>query len=104
MEREHTNHARERVVADLRALSRDAADLLKATASDMSDKAKDARVRLMAALERAKVSCNELQEKTAATAKAAAKQADTIIRDHPYESLGVAFGVGILVGVLVTRK
>ena len=35
---------------------------------------------------------------------AAAKKADTIIRDHPYESIGVAFGVGLLLGVLVTRK
>jgi ElaB/YqjD/DUF883 family membrane-anchored ribosome-binding protein len=34
----------------------------------------------------------------------AAKKADTVIRAHPYESLGVAFGIGMLIGVLVGRK
>jgi len=27
-----------------------------------------------------------------------------VIRTHPYESIGVAFGIGLLIGVLVTRK
>jgi ElaB/YqjD/DUF883 family membrane-anchored ribosome-binding protein len=33
-----------------------------------------------------------------------AKETDRIIRDHPYQTMGIAFGVGLLVGVLVTRK
>jgi ElaB/YqjD/DUF883 family membrane-anchored ribosome-binding protein len=45
-----------------------------------------------------------MREKTATTAKATVKKADTAIRTHPYESLGVAFGIGLLIGVLVTRK
>jgi ElaB/YqjD/DUF883 family membrane-anchored ribosome-binding protein len=45
-----------------------------------------------------------LQSQTVATAKAAAKKADVVIRDHPYESIGVAFGVGLLIGVLVARR
>ena len=31
-------------------------------------------------------------------------RADKTIRDHPYQSIGGAFGVGLLIGVLVTRK
>lgn len=104
IEKAHSAIARERVMSDLQTLSRDAEDLLKATAGDVSDKAKEARSRVAAALERAKVTCVHLQEQTLATAKAAAKKADTVIRDHPYESIGVAFGVGLLIGVLVTRK
>jgi ElaB/YqjD/DUF883 family membrane-anchored ribosome-binding protein len=92
--------ARERIAADLKALTHDAEDLLKATAHDVSDKTKDARARLGAALERAKATCVHLQEQTTA----AAKKADTIVREHPYESIGVAFGLGLLVGFLVTRK
>ena len=30
--------------------------------------------------------------------------ADVVIRDHPYQSIGIAFGVGVLIGVLVARK
>jgi len=100
----HSALARERVLTDLKTLSRDAEDLLKATASDVSEKAKEARTRVAVALERARTTCIHLQEQTVATAKAAVKQADIVIRDHPYESIGVAFGVGLLIGVLVTRK
>lgn len=104
IENAHSAIARERVMADLQALTRDAEDLLKATASDVSEQAKAARTRVAAALERAKTTSTYLQEQTVATAKAAAKKADTVIRDHPYESIGVAFGLGLLIGILVTRK
>jgi ElaB/YqjD/DUF883 family membrane-anchored ribosome-binding protein len=96
--------ARERLMGDLQTLSRDAEELLKATAGDVSDKAKEARSRMSAALDRAKATYSQMQAQTLATAKAAAKKADTVIRAHPYESIGIAFGVGLLIGVLVTRK
>lgn len=104
IEKAHSALARERVMEDLQTLARDAEDLLKATAGDASEKAKEARSRVSAALERAKETCVQVQEQTVASAKAAAKKADMVIREHPYESLGVAFGVGLLIGVLVSRK
>lgn len=96
--------ARERVLVDLQTLTHDAEDLLKATVGDVSEKAKEARARVTAALERAKSTCSDLQEQAGTTAKAAAKKADRIIRDHPYESIGVALGVGLLLGIVLTRK
>lgn len=104
LEQAHSQMARERVLADLRALAHDSEALLKATAGDVSEKAKEARTRLAAALERSKSTMEELQNQAIAGAKAAAKKADTVIRDHPYESLGVAFGVGLVIGVLVGRR
>ena len=91
---------REKIKEDLRTLVRDAEALLKATASDMSDKAREARARLGEALEKAKATCKHMEEKTVAAAKAT----DKVIREHPYQSIGVAFGVGVLLGVLVSRK
>jgi len=96
--------ARERVIADLRALVHDSEELLKATAGDVSEKAKEARARLKAALDRAAVTCSEVQDQAMAKARAAAHKADVVIREHPYESIGIAFGVGLLVGVLVGRR
>jgi ElaB/YqjD/DUF883 family membrane-anchored ribosome-binding protein len=91
----------ERMLADLQTLGRDTEDLLKATAYGVSGKAGEVRARITTALERAKATCSELQAQTVATAKAAAMKTDTVIREHPYESVGVAFGVGLLIGVLV---
>lgn len=104
MELEQDDISKGKVIDDLKTLARDAEGLLKATAGDMgdkmSDKAKEARSRLAEALERAKVSCAQWEDKTAAAARAT----DKAIRSHPYESAGAAFVVGILVGILVGRK
>ncbi len=96
--------ARERMLTDLQNLTRDAEGLLNATAGDVSEQAKEARTRFAAALERAKTSCVRMQEQTVATAKAAVKKADVVIRGHPYESIGLALGVGVLLGLLIGRK
>ena len=84
----------------VRELVRDAEEMLRATAGDLSEKAKVARARLADAVERDKEAGEQLQEKTAEAAKAT----DKIIRAHPYESIGVAFGVGLLLGLLFTRR
>jgi ElaB/YqjD/DUF883 family membrane-anchored ribosome-binding protein len=104
LEQAHSGAARERVLTDLRTLAHDSEELLKATAGDVSEKAKEARARLTTALTRTKATVADLQEQAIAGAKVAAKKADTVIRAHPYESLGVAFGIGMLIGVLVGRK
>lgn len=96
--------ARERVMADLRTLATDAESLLKATANDASDKAKEARTRLNAALEKARSTYDDLQAQGVASAKAALRKADDTVRTHPYEAIGIAFGIGLLLGAVLRRK
>lgn len=90
----------EKLITDLKVLSRDAEAVLQATAGQAGDKMADLRQKLGHALESAKATCHRFEEK----AMAGAKAADKTIRAHPYESMGVAFGVGLLIGVLVTRR
>jgi len=96
--------SRERVMADLAALAADAEALLRATAEDVSDKAKETRARVAAALEKAKATYQEYQAQGIESAQAAISKADQTIRTHPYQSIGIAFGVGILLGALLRRK
>jgi ElaB/YqjD/DUF883 family membrane-anchored ribosome-binding protein len=100
MEQSDDRVNRQKLISDLKVVVHDAEELMKATATDLGERAREARVKLAATLESAKASCKKLEEKTLATAKAA----DRVIRDHPYHSVGVAFGVGLLVGVLVNRR
>jgi ElaB/YqjD/DUF883 family membrane-anchored ribosome-binding protein len=92
--------SREKLAQDLRVLIRDAEELLKAGVTGAGGKAEELKSRLQASVNRVKEQYNQVQDKVAAGAKAT----DTVIREHPYESIGVAFGVGLLIGVLVTRK
>ena len=95
-----TEQANQRLASDLKAVIRDAEELIKATAGQAGDKVAEMRNQLSAALESAKATCHRLEEQTVAAAKAT----DRTIREHPYESIGIAFGVGLLVGLLVVRK
>ncbi|QYM79600.1 DUF883 family protein [Horticoccus luteus] len=104
MEEAYGQMARDRVLADLRALAGDAEALLKATTGDAGDKAKEIRGRLAAAIERAKGTYTDLQAQGIESAKEAARKADRTIRNHPYESIAIALGVGVLLGVLLRRK
>lgn len=90
----------ERLLADLKRVVRDSEELMQATAGVAGDKASEMRERLTEALESAKRSCGRLEAKAVEGAKAA----DRVVRDHPYESIGIAFGVGLLIGVLVAKK
>jgi len=99
-----TEEANNRLTSDLHAVIRDAEELLKVTGNQTGEHVSAVRSRLNSAMESAKATAHKVQEK----AVAAAKATDQTIRAHPYESIGVAsgvaFGVGLLVGVLIMRN
>jgi ElaB/YqjD/DUF883 family membrane-anchored ribosome-binding protein len=81
-------------------LIEDAKELIAATGHVAEEKVVEARKRLAAAIEKGKAVWNTVSEKTVAGAKAT----DHVIREHPYQAIGVAFGVGALVGFLLSRR
>ena len=94
----------EKLGTDLKELSQDAEEMLQATAGQTGEKITALRERLNDALEAAKETYHRVQEKTIAGAKVA----DKTIREHPYASIsiaaGAAFGLGLLIGVLASRR
>jgi ElaB/YqjD/DUF883 family membrane-anchored ribosome-binding protein len=89
-----------KLVGDFKIVLNDAEAMLKATAGELGDKAREARARLASSLQSARVGMHRLEEKALAGAKAT----DKLIREHPYQSIGVSFAAGLLLGVLVSRK
>ncbi len=90
----------EKLVNDLKAVARDTEELLRATADTAGEKAAELRERLSAVLSSARTTCERLEQK----ASASAENTDKAIRDHPYESIGIAFGIGLLIGVVLGRR
>ena len=90
----------QKLLQDLRQVVHDGEEVLRAGAGELGEKSVAARAKLSAALDSAKETARKLQEKTIAGAKAT----DKVIREHPYQSIGIAFGLGLLIGVLVNRK
>jgi ElaB/YqjD/DUF883 family membrane-anchored ribosome-binding protein len=81
-------------------LAEDARALMAATADIAGEKVAEARARLASALESAKEIAGRFRDKAVEGAKAA----DEAVRDHPYQAIGIAFGVGALVGYLAMRR
>lgn len=85
---------------DLQSLPDEAKALVTATADVVEEKVIAARERLSAALERGKEAWNTVQTKAVESAKAT----DKTIRKNPYKSIGVAMGVGALLGLWLARR
>ena len=72
---------------------------MEATVRGNFEKA-EIRERLSTAIQKAKETCERLQDQTTAAAKAT----DRAVREHPYQASGIAFAVGLLSGILIARS
>ena len=90
----------EHALHDLGAAVREGEEMLNRTAAEAGEKNGALRAKLEAAVQKARILYEQLEAKTVA----AAKVADQTVREHPYQAIGMAFGVGLLIGVLAVRN
>lgn len=90
----------EKTFADLKRVVHDSEELLQDSNEILVEKAYNLHDRLARGLELAKITGLRLSEK----ARKEAQAADKAVRSHPYQSIGIALGIGVLVGALVARK
>jgi len=95
---------RDKLVRDIREVISDTEVLLKETANDLGSKASEVRKRLAVKLEDAKSGLKQVEHAVKFAAAEGAKKTDKLIREHPYESIGLSFGVGLLFGFLISRR
>jgi ElaB/YqjD/DUF883 family membrane-anchored ribosome-binding protein len=94
------SHNLSAVKRELDNMAKDARALLNATADAAEDNVVKARARLAAALKQGVRSWHRARH----TALRGVQGAERTIREHPYPSLGLALGVGVLLGFLVSRR
>ncbi len=85
---------------DLKALLHEAERALSSTAGEAGDNFDELRSRLRSAIDHGKYSLEQLRQ----DAKRRIQQADQLVRENPYYAVGVAAGVGAIVGLLVSRR
>jgi ElaB/YqjD/DUF883 family membrane-anchored ribosome-binding protein len=93
----------EQLIADLQAVVRDAENLLKATAAQAGEKVDAVRARAKESVRQAKSRIADLEHDALERAKALAGDADRYVRQYPWQAVGIAAGIGLVIGLLVRR-
>ena len=85
---------------DLGTLAKDASSLITATTDVATRKFGDVRQRVVETVESAEETAGRVRDQAVDYAKAA----DKAVREHPYKALGIALGVGAILGYLMSRR
>jgi ElaB/YqjD/DUF883 family membrane-anchored ribosome-binding protein len=99
-----TDVSREKLASDLRIVIADAEELLRATAGQMGEKAVIARERIQESLRAAKDKLSRVEEAVIDKTKAAARATDDYVHEHPWGAVGIAAAVGLVIGMLISRR
>jgi len=95
---------RGRLTDSLRGLVGDAELLLKSAQRNGSEQFVAARDKFETQLQRARTELDALTDTAGYNVRRAARATDSAVHHHPYAAMGVAVGVGVLLGALVARR
>lgn len=96
--------ARERLTHSLQQMVDEADHLLKNAQRTGSEQFNAARDKFEVQLRHAKEELRRLEDAAVYNAKRAARATDHAVHEHPYAAMSVAAGVGLLIGMLITRR
>lgn len=96
--------SKEKLMQDLKIVIGDAEELLRATASQAGEKAAAAREKIQDSLHRAKVKLAEAEDVMIDQARQAARATDEYVHEHPWKAVGMAAGIGLIIGLLIARR
>jgi ElaB/YqjD/DUF883 family membrane-anchored ribosome-binding protein len=88
----------------LTAVIRDAESLLRATAAQTGDKVEEIRARAQESVRAAKERLATIEDQALEHARALAGDADDYVRDNPWQAVGIAAGIGLVLGLLMSRR
>jgi len=92
------------LLQDVRQVLSNTEDLLHAAGEEGGEKARELRQRIGDNLKQAKARLVEVEHVVVGKAKVAAKATDQYVHENPWKAIGIAGGVGLLLGLLISRR
>ena len=96
--------SKEKLMQDLHLVVSDAEELLRMTASQAGEKVNAARERIQDSVAAARANLLVAQEAMIEKTRQAARATDEYVHDNPWRAVGIAAGVGLVVGMLISRS
>jgi ElaB/YqjD/DUF883 family membrane-anchored ribosome-binding protein len=94
----------DQLIEDLKTVMTDAEALLKATSAQTGEKIQEVRARAEESLRLAKQRLTAAEEEALRRAREFADATEEYVRDNPWQSVGIAAGVGLVLGLLISRR
>ena len=99
-----TNNSKQKIVSDMKVVVSDAEEILRATAGVAGEKMVDLREQIAERLHDAKMRLADAEAALVDRTKAAARATDDYVNDNPWQAVGIAAGVGLLLGIIIGRR
>jgi len=96
--------ARDKLMDGLKSAIGEAEHYLSDAGEQVSDKASEVRARFEDTLRTAKTDLRKLEDSVIARSHEVAQSADIYVRDNPWKAVGVGAAVGVIVGILMSRR
>lgn len=100
-----TNHVTTATLkADLATVMRDAEALIKASADQGGEKMTEARSKIRESLETARIRLHDAERTALRHGEEAVAATEDYVKHNPWQSVGIAAAVGVVLGVLLARR
>jgi len=96
--------SQDELLDEFQALVRDTENLLQHSASLAGEQAEELREQIRASLSRARSALHNAEDSVRERSKAAVQATEGYVQTHPWQALGIAAGIGVLLGMLCTRR
>ena len=96
--------SRDKLMSDFNTVVLDAEQLLKSLASEGGERAQELRAKAEQSLDIAKRRLTEMEQTFGVKARAAADATESYVQEHPWQTLGIAAALGVMVGLLLNRR
>lgn len=104
MAKKNTNVDKDQLMEEFKALVADTESLLQHSAELTGDKAEELRGQINSSLKRARQALSATEQAMLERGKEALHSSEEYVRENPLQSLAIGAGVGLLLGLLVSRR
>lgn len=94
----------QQLVSDMKSVISDAEDMLQATVDQAGDKVATLRARIQERLHGARLRLADAETALREKTRAAAQATDNYVHESPWTAVGIAAGVGFVVGLVLARR
>lgn len=103
-EADKIGQSRDKLMSDLRVVIRDAEELLAHTGQQAGEGFKAAKAKIETSLKSAKEELAAAQDVVVAKSKVAAQTTDEYVKAHPWQAVGMAAAIGVILGFLISPR